>query len=198
MLEQLFVSVDRFSTVLPGVLVDTVFPLLLTWFIFCSIPQLLQLQQSAVVADAATVFVVAADAAFAITYCCCCLSFRHDDGARLEEQLQLRHLEQLRYWFENHRSVPRLTDDTEPCPAYQQCGRLSRDDFKQVIAMVIGSHDYDHQLDSLFTKVREHSDFEINTICHDLLSYFCLCSVFEFAFERLFVFVPFLTTCPSE
>ena len=89
----------------------------------------------------------------------CCCSFRHDDGVRLEEQLQLRHLEQLRFWFDNHRSLPPVTGPLSEgtrqrrAPCHQR-GRLSRDDFKQVVAMVIGSHDYDDQLDSLFTKVQ--------------------------------------------
>lgn len=93
------------------------------------------------------------EAAATIRYCCCC-SFRHDDGVRLEEQLQLRHLEQLRYWFENHRLLPPVANATRQQHLPWQRGRLNRDDFKQVIAMVIGSHDYDDQLDSLFTKVR--------------------------------------------
>ncbi|KAI0223371.1 WD repeat-containing protein 49 [Lamellibrachia satsuma] len=85
-------------------------------------------------------------------------SFRHDDGVRLEEQLQLRHLEQLRYWFENHRLLPPVANATRQQHLPWQRGRLNRDDFKQVIAMVIGSHDYDDQLDSLFTKLDSTCD----------------------------------------
>ena len=84
-------------------------------------------------------------------------SFPDESGVlRLEEQMKLHHLETLMEYFQNHRPEATLIHDspyTPPRYHFREPGYLTLQEFKDVIAKVLNTHEYDDQLETLFTKV---------------------------------------------
>ena len=76
---------------------------------------------------------------------------------RVEEQFELHHLEQLKYYFQHHQPS---SHELAPVSAYspakreaRQPGLLTPSEFRDMLVKVLGTHDYDDQMDTLFTKV---------------------------------------------
>jgi hypothetical protein len=90
---------------------------------------------------------------------CFNFSFQREDGVRVEERLQLPHLEQLMHWFETHDPEDTELDSSTPRDAdgkkkqQREPGLLTKEEFKDTLTKVLGTHDYDDQLDNLFTRV---------------------------------------------
>ena len=84
----------------------------------------------------------------------CAPSFRHEEVSRVEDQLELCHLEQLRGWFARHRPRSSTSLPGRVRSERRLAGLLTPAEFKEVIAKVLGTRRYDDQLDNLFTKVR--------------------------------------------
>ena len=82
---------------------------------------------------------------------------RVDDNVRIEEQINLRHLQQLKVLFQEHQvsetPTESITDWWKGDEHEREAGELTRQEFKDALSQVLGTHAYDHQLDVLFSKV---------------------------------------------
>src|SRR6218665_201364 len=92
------------------------------------------------------------------------------DGVRIEDELELHHLEQLMYWFQVHQPPPlnlytiRSSEFSIPVPVrkdqLRKPGLLDLEEFKDTLTKVIGTQVDENQLDSLFTKVTGSVNFD--------------------------------------
>ena len=94
----------------------------------------------------------------------CIYSFaRVDDNVRIEEQINLKHLQQLKVLFQEHKIEDSASDDGDGVEWWRagedqherEAGELTRQEFKDALSQVLGTHAFDHQLDVLFSKVRQ-------------------------------------------
>ena len=90
-------------------------------------------------------------------------SFLRIDGVRVEEQLQLHHLQQLMHWFQSHQPpIEEHPADEFVHPShrhqYRKPGLLTLQEFKDTLAIVLNTRSFDNQLDNLFAKVTHFKD----------------------------------------
>ncbi len=93
-------------------------------------------------------------------YLCRLLSGQGIGVEQVEEWMQLSHLQKLMRAFQDHQPTrPHIPEDT---PTYRRWelekeerepGLLNSDEFKAAVADVLGTNQFDDQLETLFTKV---------------------------------------------
>ncbi|XP_041364011.1 WD repeat-containing protein on Y chromosome-like isoform X2 [Gigantopelta aegis] len=90
------------------------------------------------------------------------LFFDKDENLRLEEQINLQHLEQLMHEFNIHHPADILVQEGSgyfpPKVVKRTPGCMSLDEFQDTIKKVLGTDDYNEYLEKLFTKLDTSCD----------------------------------------
>jgi hypothetical protein len=90
-------------------------------------------------------------------------SSHHADGLRIEDQLQVHHLQKLMYWFQSHKPTPPASgvDRSQkffvPLPAarkqVRRPGLLTVQELKKKLESILESQYFSNQLDNLINRV---------------------------------------------